>query len=323
MNRFARIAGVGRYVPARRITNAEIEEMLGEPVDQWLLEHTGIAARHVMAPDQVTSDLAVAAARHALEQAGLTPQDVDLLILATDTPDYISPGTSSAVQAKLGAVNAATFDINNACAAFVYGLDIAARYIATDPAYDVILLIGAYGMTRYLDWSDKRTCTLFADGAGAVVLVPGDRQGFLGGYLYADGSYWDHMGIYGGGTLARYDCPPTLRIRKRYPPDVNLEMWPRLVRGLMEKIGHEVADIDFILFTQINQPVIRAVMSDLGLPLERTHWIMDKWGYTGSACMPMALSDAIERGTGPAAGDLVVFCGSGAGHAMGAVAFRW
>ncbi len=328
MLRYAQIIGVGRYVPEQVVTNADLEKILGEPVDQWLIENVGIRERRVMAADEATSDLAVEAARAALGKAGRKPEEVDLIILATDTPDYISPATSSAVQYKLGATRAATFDVNCACAAWVTGLDIAAKYIAADPAYHTILVIGAYGMTRYLNWQDKRTATLFADGAGAVVIGAGDRPGFLGAKLIADGSYYDYMGIFTGGTQAVTgrrpgDPPQFLTIQKRFPPDTNHRTWPPLVRDLLHKIGREVDEVDRIYFTQLNLRTIEYVMGELGIPLEKTHWIMDKWGYTGSACMPMALDDAIEQSKGPQPGDLVVFCGSGAGYAMAAAAFEW
>ena len=301
--------------------------MLGEPVDQWLIDNVGIRERHLMADDEVTSDLAVNAAREALARGGIGAEDLDLIILATDTPDYVSPGTASVVQYKLGAKRAGTFDLNNACAAWLTGMDIGSRFIATDDEYQHILVIGAYGMTRFVDWTDKRTCTLFADGAGAVLLGAGERPGFLGGKIIADGSFHDYMGVFVGGTkaAARGENAPQqlLRIQKRFPPDTNNKHWPPLVRDLMAKIGRPVADIDKIYFTQLNLRTIEFVMADLGLPLERTHTIMDKWGYTGSACMPMALDDAIEQAKGPQPGELVVFCSSGAGYTMGAAAFIW
>ncbi len=327
MARFAQITSTGRYIPAQIRTNAELETMLGEPVDQWLRANVGIEARYLMAENEVTSDLAVHAARQALERAHLAPEAIDLIILATDTPDYVSPGTASVVQHKLGARHAGTFDLNSACAAWVIGIDQASRYIMTDTAYNHILVIGAYGMTRYVDWTDKRTCTLFGDGAGAVLISAGDRAGFLGGKIVADGAFHDYMGVFTGGTAepsGGADTPPQrLEIRKRFPPDTNNKGWPPLVRDLMDKIGRPISAIDKIYFTQINLRTIEAVMADLGLPLKKTHTIMDKWGYTGSACMPMALDDAVSQQRGPALGELVVFCGSGAGYTMAAAAFEW
>ncbi len=325
MSRYAQIISTGRYVPERVLTNAELDQMLGEPVGEWLVQNVGIRERRVMREDQVTSDLAVEAAKEALLRANLAPDQVDLIILATDTPDYISPGTASVVQYKLGAARAATFDINNACAAWMTGLDIAAKYIATDPDYTNILVIGAYGMTRYIDWTDKRTCTLFADGAGAVVLRAGDQPGFLGAKIIADGSFHDYMGVFVGGTRAtlRQSDDQYLRIQKRFPPDTNQRHWTPLIRALLQKIGRQVGDVAKIYFTQLNLRTIEYVMNELGLPMSRTHTIMEKWGYTGSACMPMALDDAIQQGAAPQKGDLVLFVASGAGYTMGAAAFVW
>lgn len=327
MTRYAQIVSTGRYVPAKVMTNAELDEILGEPVNDWLIANVGIRERHLMADDEVTSDLAVHAAKQALERAALRPDQLDLIIVATDTPDYVSPGTASVVQYKLGAHKAGTFDINNACAAWLTGLDIAAKYIATDPDYTNILVVGAYGMTRFVDWKDKRTCTLFADGAGAIVVRAGSEPGFLGAKMIADGSFHDYMGVFSGGTVRALnrgaEATQYLRIQKRFPPDTNNKHWPPLVRDLMTKIGRPVAAIDHLYFTQLNLRTIEAVMADLGLPMSKTHTIMEKWGYTGSACMPMALDDAIELGRGPQKGDLVVFCSSGAGYTMGAAAFTW
>ncbi len=326
--RYAQIVSTGAYIPEKVITNADLDEMLGEPVSDWLVKNIGVRERHVMAEDEVTSDLAVNAARIALDRASVDAQDVDLIILATDTPDYISPGTSSAVQHKLGAKNAAAFDVNCACAAWVTGLDVAGKYIAADDTYSNILVIGAYGMTRYIDWSDRAAATFFGDGSGATLIRAGEQPGFLGGKLVADGSFHDYMGIYTGGTLqptgGAGDTPRQLvTFPKRYPADINTANWPKLVRDLMAKIKRPVADIDKIYFTQVNLYTIEFVLDDLGLPREKTHTIMDKWGYTGSACMPMALDDAITQGIGPQPDELVVFCGSGGGAAFGATAFVW
>lgn len=320
--RYAQIISVGRYVPEKVLTNADLEARLGAEFDAWLIENVGIQTRHLMADDETTSDLAAHAARNALEKAGLSPLDLDLIILATDTPDYISPGTSSALQYKLGAKNAFTFDLNNACAAWGTGLDLASRYIATDPDYQHILVVGAYGMSRYLDWSDKRTCTVFGDGAGAVILSAGDKAGFLASATLADGAFHNYMGVFGGGT-AETDTKPLLEIRKRFPPDINSQNWPKLVRQLMHKINRPIDSINRIYFTQINYNTIQEVMAELALPMNRTHTIMDKWAYTGSACIPMALADSFAHAAHPNSGDLVIFCASGVGFAMIALAFEW
>ena len=332
MPRHAQIVATGRCVPDRAMTNAEFEPLVGKPVDEWLVGKVGIRERHVMAEDQATSDLIVPAARQALDRADLTPADLDLIIVATDTPDYISPATASVVQAKLGASRAGTYDVNCACAAWVTGLDAAARMIATDPEINHVLVAGAYGMTKYLDWHDIYTATHFADGAGAVVLEAGDAPGFMAGKLVGAGEYHDALGIYSGGTyrpvteasMAEGGAGrPRVQFVKKFPATFNSENWPALVREVCRKAGWGVDDVDFFLFTQLNLRTIEDVMARLGQPLTKTHWIMDKWGYTGSACIPMALDDAIAQGKGPESGSLVLFCASGGGIALAASLWRW
>ncbi|NIM94682.1 MAG: beta-ketoacyl-ACP synthase 3 [Anaerolineales bacterium] len=335
--RYAQIISTGRYIPERVITNADLDEMLGEEVSEWLVENVGIHERHVMAEEETTSSMAVAAAVQALERINLDPKELDLILVATDTPDYISPATASVVQAKLNAPNAGTYDINCACAAWVTGLDMAARYIATDPAYKYILVVGAYGMTKFVDWTDKYTCTLFADGAAAVVVGAGDEPGFLAGKLLAAGQYHDALGIYTGGTsrpanpknVAEFG-KPVVQFVKKFPATFNSDNWPPLIRSTLAKVDLSEDDIDFYLFTQLNLRTIETVMENLGQPMSKTHWIMDKWGYTGSACIPSALDDAIHGGRekhgqppAPKKGDYVVFCASGGGLAMAVAVWKW
>jgi 3-oxoacyl-[acyl-carrier-protein] synthase-3 len=235
------------------------------------------------------------------------------------------------VQAKLGAVNAGTYDVNCACAAWVTGIDMAAKYIMTDAAYNYILVVGAYGMSRYIDWKDKTTATLFADGAGAVVIGAGETPGFLAAKLIANGEFHDALGIYVGGisrpataeTVGKYG-PPCVKFVRKFPKTFNSERWPILIRDVLAKAGGiSPDDVARYYFTQLNLRTIELVMQSLGQPISKTHWIMNKWGYTGSACIPMALDDAIEIGKGPKPGDLVMFCGSGGGLAMAAALFRW
>jgi len=329
MKRYAKIMGTGRYVPKRVVRNDEMDKMYNQSVGAWLEANLGIRERHFVAPEQVTSDLAVEAAKRALKKANVKPEEVDVLIVATDTPDYISPATASVVQHKLGAANAGVFDVNNACAAFVTGLIIGSKFIMTEPRYNTVLVIGAYAMSKFLNWNDYKTATIFADGAGAAVLQVADSPGLLSSKMKADGSYHDYMGVYVGGTYKVPTCEAIQRgehylvIAKRFPPDTNSRNWPKLVQAVVADAGYDVKDIDRIYFTQINVNTIKEVMQTLELPLERTHWIMDKWGYVGSACVAMALDDHIEQGKGPKPGDLVVFCASGGGYAMASAAFLW
>jgi 3-oxoacyl-[acyl-carrier-protein] synthase-3 len=334
--RHARIISTGSYVPERLMTNADFDRLLGESVGDWLVENVGIRERHFMAEAQVTSDLAVAAGRIALERARLKPSDLDRIIVATDTPDYLSPATAAAVQAKLGACRAGVFDLNTACAGWVTALDVAAKTILAEPEECFVLVIGAYGMSRFLDWSDKKTATLFADGAGAAVVGAGAQPGWLATALAAAGEYHDALGIYTGGTyrpataanLAQYG-PPHVQFVRKFPATFNTEQWPPLIERLLAKASATTGtrlgpdDVDHYYFTQVNLRAIEATMAVLEQPLDKTHWIMDKWGYTGSACIPMALDDAIARGRGPEPGSLVLFCASGGGIALAASLWRW
>jgi 3-oxoacyl-[acyl-carrier-protein] synthase-3 len=335
MGRSAVVTGLGMYVPEKMLTNEDIEQMLKRPgTADWLVKNVGIRQRHIMADDEVTSDLAVHAGRESLDNAGIEPKDLDLIIVSTDTPDYLSPATSVVVQENLGAKNAGTFDVNCACAGLVTSLDIASRYIQTDSSIDSILVIGAYGMTKFVDWTDHYTCTLFADAAGAMVLqASADREGFISSKLIADGSFHDHLGIFVGGTAE----PPTieaienhrhhLAFRKRFPADTNLQHWPDLTRDCVAKANLSIEDIDFIFFTQVNLRTIEAVMKDLDMPLEKTHNVMDKWGYTGSACIALAMYDAIEQGKlpppGQGNGENIALCSSVGGFNMAAGVLKW
>ena len=334
--RHARIIGTGSYIPERLVTNADFDRLLGESGGDWLGENVGIRERHFMADDQVTSDLAVAAGRNALERAGLQPYDLDQIIVATDTPDYLSPATAVVVQAKLGASRAGAFDVNSACAGWVIALDIAAKTIVTEPEERFVLVIGAYGMSRFLDWSDKKTVTLFADGAGAAVVGASSQPGWLATVTAANGEYHDALGIYTGGTYRPATTaniaeqgPSRVQFERKFPATFNTERWPPLIERLLAKasaasgIRLQPDDVDHYYFTQVNLRAIEATMAALKQPLEKTHWIMDKWGYTGSACIPMALDDAVAQGKGPEPGSLVLFCASGGGIALAASLWRW
>jgi 3-oxoacyl-[acyl-carrier-protein] synthase-3 len=327
---FADIVTTGIYVPEKILTNEDLSEILGEDINEFVTQVIGIHERHVCADDESTADLATHASRQALEAARLDPSELDLIILATDTPEQLSPATSVVVQHRLGAVNAGTFDVNCACAGFVTALDTASKFIIADSAYRNVLVVGAYAISKYLDWHDKKTATIFADGAGAVVLQASeDRPGFLAGKLRADGSFHDHMGIYAGGTHLPITSQVVdegrwtkVRFAKKYPSEVNTEGWPAIVKDVLAKSKLTVDDVKLFLFTQVNLSTIKEVMAKLELPMERTHTIMQKWGYTGSACIPMVLHDAINAGK-LNRGDNVIMCASGGGLNMACVAFKF
>ncbi|HEU4564175.1 MAG TPA: ketoacyl-ACP synthase III [Gemmatimonadaceae bacterium] len=327
--RHAVITGTGAYVPERVLTNADLAARLGVEIEPFVSETLGIRERHVCGPDESTADLAERAARHALEAAGLEPADIDLLVVATDTPEYISPATSSVLHGRLGAVNAGTFDVNAGCAGYVTALDVAWKYIRADERYRRVLVVGAYAMSKFLDYSDKKTATIFADGAGATVVELAGRPGVLASELYADGRLASGMGVFAGGTaepiteaVLRANVRNRLRFVQKYPKEVNEEGWPRIADAVLARIGRTRGDVALWLWTQVNLSTIRTVMETMGLPMERAHTVMDKWGYTGAACLPMALHDAVCAGR-LREGDLVMLTGSGAGLAMGCIALEW
>lgn len=329
MARYARIAATGRYLPEIEVTNAALRSRFEARFPGFVAkmeESSGIARRWHAPPGWSTSDLALPAARQALERARVRAEDVDLLIVGTDSPDYLTPATSVVLQHKLGARNAGTFDVGCACASFPTGLAAAAGLIATNPGLQRVLVVGAYLMHKLADADDPMTF-FYGDGAGAALLVAADAPGFLGAAFQADGAYARHWLIPAGGTAEPASAEALaagrtqVRMLERYPPEINHEGWPRLVRRLAQENAFALADIDFVIFTQVRRPSVELVMRELRLPLERTHMVMEDWGYTGSACIPMALDDARERGL-VRPGQLIVLVGSGVGYNQAAVAYR-
>jgi 3-oxoacyl-[acyl-carrier-protein] synthase-3 len=328
MPRHATIVATGRYLPEREITNAELARRMPESSESLAKMEAGSGIRsRWWAPDGwTTSDLALPAARQALERAGKRPEDVDLIVLGTDSPDYITPATSVVLQQKLGAINSGTFDVGCACASFPTGLSAAAGIVAANPGIRTALVVGVYLMHR-LAAPDDPLLFFYGDGAGAAVVEPSPEPGMLASAFQADGRYAGHWGIFSGGTAEPASAESvsggrtTVKMLERYPPEINHEGWPRLVRRLAKDGGFEIPDIDFLIFTQVRKPSIEVVMADLGLPMEKTHTVMEGWGYTGSACIPMALDDAIEKGKVPDGG-LVVLVGSGVGYNQAGVALR-
>lgn len=328
-SRHARLVGTGRYLPERRVTNDELRTVLeeGHPGFVEKMEvSSGILQRFWARDDQATSDLALAAAQDALQAAGKRPEEVDLIVLGTDSPDYITPATSVILQHKLGARNAGTFDVGCACASFPTGLAAAAGMMATNRSLRTALVVGAYLMHR-LAAPDEATQFFYGDGAGAAVLVADDHPGFLQAVFQADGSYARNWAILAGGTVepashaAINAGRTTVKMYERYPPEVNHEGWPKLARRLAAESGFALEEVALWIFTQVRKPSIELVLDALGIPRERAHLVMEEWGYTGSACIPMALDDALDRGKAKP-GDLVVLLGSGVGYNQAAAALR-
>lgn len=329
MNGHAVLRSTGMYVPEIEVSNDVLRARFAATAPEYVdkMEATTGIARRFHAPESwATSDLAVRAAKQALSRAGLEPDDVDLILVGTDSPDYITPSTSVVVQHKLGAKRAGTFDVGCACASFPTALSAASGMMATNPWMKNVLVIGAYMMHKLADPNDT-SFFFYGDGAGAAVLGRAAEPGLLSATFRADGAYSKHWGIYSGGTAepaseaSVREGRTNVRIVEKYPPEVNDVGWPAIVQRLAEQEKVAVADVDLVIFTQVRRRTIEKAMGVLGLPMEKTHMIMDKWGYTGSACIPMALHDAILAGR-VRPGDLVFLVGSGVGHNQAGIALR-
>jgi 3-oxoacyl-[acyl-carrier-protein] synthase-3 len=328
--RNAIIIGSGAHVPEKIIPNSYFNELLGEDVDTWLRENLTITERRWCGPNESTADLCVEAAKKALDNAGISPEKIDLLIISTDTPEYISPSTASVVQYRLGAVNAGTFDLNSACAGFVTAIDTAAKFIKSDENYEYILVIGAYAMSKYLNLADKKTVTLFADGAGAFVMKAekNTSKGFMISSLHTEGVYADWMGIYAGGThkpvteevIANNDH--MLKFVKKFPKEINPTTWTKMISDSCVKLGITPADIAYFILTQININTIWETLDNLKADRAKAPTVMSKYGYTGSACIPIAF-DEIWRAGKVKEGDIICFMGSGGGLAFANAFFRF
>lgn len=327
--RRAIISGIGAYAPEREIPNSYFNQLLGENVDVWLHENVNIHSRRWCQPDESVADLCEKAALEAVDAAGIEMEDIDLIILATDTPEFISPSTASVVQDRLGANNAGTFDLNTACAGFVTAMDVAAKYLVADDHYQHVLVIGGYAMSKHLNMADKKTVTLFADGAGAIVMSASEgERGLLASELKTEGQYHGWMGIYGGGTrqpvneetLAGKDHQ--LKFVHRFPKELNPKIWTQMAQDICKKLSIKPTDIDHFFITQLNFNSINETMDNLGVDRSKAQMIMDRYGYTGSACIPMALHAAWREGK-LKKGDLMMFIGSGGGLAFAAAALRY
>jgi 3-oxoacyl-[acyl-carrier-protein] synthase-3 len=323
------IVSTGSYLPEIEVTNDALRAKFAATAPEFVDKmeaSTGIRSRWYAPDDWAASDLALKAAEQALQRAGRTAEEIDLLVLGTDSPDYITPATSVVLQSKLGAKNAGTFDVACACASFPTALSAAAGLMTTNPSLKVVLVVSVYMMHKLADPGDPMIF-FYGDGAGAAVLEPSDEPGFVAAAFAADGSYHRNWLIQAGGTAE----PTTeesfragrtsVRMIERYPPEINNAGWPRLVRNVAKNGNFAVEDIDFVIFTQVRKPTVELVMNDLGLPMEKTHTVMEQWGYTGSACIPMALDDAFAQGK-IRPGDLVVLVGSGVGYNQAAAALR-
>ncbi|MGI4789568.1 MAG: beta-ketoacyl-ACP synthase III [Janthinobacterium lividum] len=316
--RRAGILGVGSFVPPRVVTNDELAARM-DTTDEWISSRTGIRSRHLVEPGILTSDLAAEAARNALADAGLTASDIDLIILASSSPDYPGsfPSTATVVQHKLGAVNAAAFDLGAVCSGFAYALHVAAQMVASGANHHV-LVIGAETLTPLLNWDDRSTAVLFGDGAGAVVVGEvSEGSGYLGGVLGADGSGGPLLCVQRSG-----DCSGTIFQNGKEVYKFAVTIMGEIALKAVVAAGVSSADIDFLVPHQANIRIIDKAAERMGLPREKVIVNLDRHGNTSAASIPLALDEAVKSGR-IQPGHLLVFVGFGAGLTWGANVVRW
>ena len=325
MNRYSRITGTGSYLPPRRLTNADLASELAlkgvETSDEWIVERTGIHARHFAAPDVCTSDLGLEAAKKAIEAAGLQASDIDLIIVATSTPDMVFPSAACILQHKLGIAGCPAFDVQAVCSGFVYALTVADALIRTGTATKA-LVIGAEVFSRILDFSDRTTCVLFGDGAGAVVLEASDTPGILASDLHADGK---HVGILcvpgnvsGGSVLG----DAFLKMDGQAVFKLAVGVLESAARATLAKANMTDADIDWLIPHQSNIRIMQSTARKLKLPPEKLIVTVDQHGNTSAASIPLALDASVRSGK-IKKGDTLMLEGVGGGFTWGAVLLKY
>ncbi|HSM30297.1 MAG TPA: beta-ketoacyl-ACP synthase III [Woeseiaceae bacterium] len=320
---YSRIAGTGSYLPEKVLTNHDLEKMM-DTSDAWIQERTGIKRRHIAADGEATSDLALAAANRALEMAGIGAEDVNLIIIATTTPDKVFPGTACIVQRRLGIRGCGAFDIQAACSGFVYGLDLADRYIRTGAAKNV-LVIGAETLSRLTNWEDRTTAVLFGDGAGAVVLQEADEPGIMSTHIHADGQYEDLLQV-PQGVSQGYDIT---RAGEAFIQMNGNAVFRRAVatldsiaRETLDKNGIDKHDLDWFVPHQANMRIITAAAKKLDMPMERVIVTVAEHANTSAASIPLALDVAVRDGR-IKRGELLLFEAFGAGFTWGSALLRF
>jgi 3-oxoacyl-[acyl-carrier-protein] synthase-3 len=322
----SRIVGTGAYVPDRVLTNADLERMVATS-DAWILERTGIRERRIAAPGQACSDLGTRAGQQAIAAAGIEATDLDMILVATCTGDQPLPSTACLIQAQLGARRAAACDLSAACCGFVYALSVADAYVKTGSRY--VLVVGAEVMSAITDWTDRGTCILFGDGAGAAVVGPaeGDR-GILSTHLHSDGGLGDLICVPGGGS----DMPPSekmltekaqyLKMKGNETYKVAIKTLEEVARETLSAHGLTVSDIDLYVPHQANIRILKAVADRLQLPMEKIFMNIDRYGNTSAASIPLALDEAVKSGR-VKDGSLVMIGAFGAGLTWASALIRW
>ena len=321
MRRFSRITGTGSYLPPRRVTNADLTAELAtggvETSDEWIFERTGIRARHFAAAGVTCSDLGVEAARNALASADVSAADIDLIIVATSTPDMVFPSAACILQHKLGVAGCPAFDVQAVCSGFVYALAVADSMIKTGAASKA-LVIGAEVFSRILDFSDRTTCVLFGDGAGAVVLEASETPGILASELHADGKYVGILCVPGTVSGGKVLGNPLLRMDGQAVFKLAVGVLEDAARATLEKAGRTAADIDWLIPHQANIRIMQGTARRLKLPLDKLVVTVDEHGNTSAASIPLALDASVRNGK-VKRGDTLMLEGVGGGFTWGAV----
>lgn len=321
-----RITGTGSYVPANTLTNADLENMVATS-DQWITERTGIRSRAVVGPGEACSDLAVKAARRALEAANISATDLDMILLATCTGDYPLPATACLIQHQLGATKAAACDLSAACCGFVYALSVADAYVKTGMRH--VLVVGSEVMSAITDWTDRNTCILFGDGAGAAVVSASEgASGVLSTHLRSDGALWELIAVPGGGSR----LPPSekvvteklncIKMKGNETFKVAVRMLEEIARETLAANQVTIADLDLYVPHQANVRILKAVADRLELPLEKVMLNLDRYGNTSAASIPIALDEAVRQGR-IKEGSLVMLGAFGAGLTWASALIRW
>jgi 3-oxoacyl-[acyl-carrier-protein] synthase-3 len=323
----AYITGVGAYAPKRILTNADLERMV-ETSDEWIVQRSGIRERHIAEDGESTGDLALPAAQQALDRANLLPEDIDFIVVGTTTPDHFFPSTANLLQHRLGCGRAGSVDVLAACAASVYSLTIGAQFIQTGK-YRRVLCVGAETLSKITDFTDRGTCVLLADAAGAAVLeATDDDRGFIDADLYSDGQYAELLHMPAGGS--RHPAShETLDAQMHYAKMKGAEVFKVAVRmfgdcagQLLARHGFTARDVNLFIPHQANLRIIEAATKRLGLPMERTFVNIDRYGNTGAASVYVALAEAVSLGR-LHRGDLVLLAAFGGGFTWGAALLRW
>jgi 3-oxoacyl-[acyl-carrier-protein] synthase-3 len=320
VSHYSRIVGTGGYLPGKVLTNHDLERMV-DTTDEWIFARTGIRQRHIAAEDEKTSDLALHASRRALEAAGIGPADLDLIVVATTTPDMVFPSTACILQSKLGAKNCPAFDVQAVCSGFIYGLATADQFMRSG-RYRHALVVGAEIYSRILDWKDRATCVLFGDGAGAAVLRSSDRAGILSSHLHADGAYAGMLCVPGTVNGGQVSGRPLVQMDGGGVFKFAVKALDEIVEEALAANRLQKSDIDWLIPHQANIRIIQASAKKLGMSMEKVVVTVDRHANTSAASIPLALDEAVRDGR-VRAGQHVLLEGVGGGFTWGSVLVKW